>query len=99
MDKMTTHGRLSALTILTASDVFPDPLEPAIPMIFLRIHQHENIPSWTRGIFGFSHGYWPMEGCSGQPEQLESAWLVLVKKRTTTEARRMEQLWSNTAEE
>lgn len=34
MDKITTHGRFKALTILTAKDVFPEPLEPAMPIIY-----------------------------------------------------------------
>jgi hypothetical protein len=36
MDRITTHGRFSADTIFTASEVFPDPLEPAIPIIFAK---------------------------------------------------------------
>lgn len=34
IDKITTHGKFKALTILTAREVFPEPLEPAIPIIY-----------------------------------------------------------------
>jgi hypothetical protein len=34
IDRITTQGKFKALTILTAKDVFPEPLEPAIPIIY-----------------------------------------------------------------
>lgn len=33
IDRITTHGRFRAPTIRTAREVFPEPLEPAIPII------------------------------------------------------------------
>ena len=38
MDNMTTHGRFSEETISTASDVFPEPELPAIPIILVFAH-------------------------------------------------------------
>ena len=33
IDKMTTHGKFKSLTRRAATDVLPEPDEPAIPMI------------------------------------------------------------------
>jgi hypothetical protein len=38
MDRMTTHGKLKDSVIAKASDVFPDPELPAIPMMLVLAH-------------------------------------------------------------
>ena len=38
MDKMITHGRFNEETISRASEVFPEPLEPAMPMMEVSAH-------------------------------------------------------------
>ena len=40
-DNMITHGKLSCLMISMASDVLPEPLDPAIPMILISAHGGE----------------------------------------------------------
>lgn len=41
IDRMMTHGRSKLLTTSIASDVLPDPDEPAIPMILMSAHGGE----------------------------------------------------------
>jgi hypothetical protein len=38
MDRTITHGRFNDLMISTASEVFPDPELPAIPMMLTSAH-------------------------------------------------------------
>lgn len=68
---MTTHGRFKDPTIFKAKLVFPDPLEPAIPIILRNISQFDH--SGRRGNNSNQislrqdngHEYPPMEGCNG----------------------------------
>lgn len=84
MDKITTHGRLRADTICMASEVFPEPDDPAIPMIYRsrQAHRLELALICVRNMKGFTeeggkHGCWPTEGCSGQRERAwEALWMT-----------------------
>lgn len=73
IERMTTHGKLRAATIFMARDVFPDPLEPAIPIILGSRRQLSVLPPGL--MREIRHEYWPMGGCSGPPEQALEASL------------------------
>ena len=68
---MTTQGRFSAATILTARDVLPEPLEPAMPMI---LRGSALAKGGSYGVDNLSHGYLPMAGCIGRRGLEERAW-------------------------
>lgn len=68
IDRITTQGKFKALTILTAKDVFPEPLEPAIPIIYMAFGKPcspvQKLGE-TKDIY--EHGYSPKVDCSELP--------------------------------
>ena len=74
IDRITTHGKFRALTMRTAREVFPEPLEPAIPIIYSLLQY------WLANVYIYifrprkclrktlyTHEYLPMEGYNERP--------------------------------
>ena len=57
IERITTHGRLSAFTIARDNVVFPDPELPATPMMLVLSHGGEYLALWIVFV---------IEVCEGQ---------------------------------